>query len=364
METSTLRRALGSLAVCAAFALIPFHSASAVTSIATDTTLEADLFDNVVIVADDVTLDCAGFSIIGFPPFDGVSLDSRSGVTIKNCTVTGFLNGISATGASSLTVTDTTVENNALSGMDINTASTLSLSGDFTARGNGVFGVLMINNSTMTMTGANVQLYENVGGMQISLGSTLFVVAVPPAPPTSILAENNVNFGLTVVSSSHLFLFGSASVVLQDNGSNGLSVFTQSAVELDNGPSITARRNAVNGILLEDSTLNMFNMPQFPGSSLVLRRNAEAGVSVGKASVFDMGSDASMVSRRNQVGMLVDDGSTARLSDAIIRRNKRDLVLTFAARAEFDGNNIGSLFCDETVLTRGDEQCPDDDGDD
>lgn len=64
-----------------------------------DTTLTQDYFGDVVITADDVTLNCDGHEILGSapsPPFmpglrhAGIELTGRSGVTVENCVVSGF----------------------------------------------------------------------------------------------------------------------------------------------------------------------------------------------------------------------------------------------------------------------------------
>jgi len=170
--------------------------------------------------------------------------------------------------------------------------------------------------------------------MQLGVSSSLLVVAMPPLPETKVSAHNNDAFGITV-----------------------------SGIELDNGATITAKNNVLNGILLEDSTLKMSHMAQFPGSTLKLQNNGVAGVSVAKASVFDVGGQRFVTSTGNSVGIGVDDGSTATIRNSEVVGNDQDLVLTFAARADLEGNTIGSISCDETVLIRGDEHCPDDDED-
>ena len=59
-----------------------------------DTTLSADHIGNIVIAANDVTLDCDGHEVTGLGSGDGILLDGRTGVTIKNCRVSNFKNGI------------------------------------------------------------------------------------------------------------------------------------------------------------------------------------------------------------------------------------------------------------------------------
>ena len=68
------------------------------TVITSDTTLTGPQTNPIVIGADDITLDCGGNDIApipGPPTFvDGISLDNRKGVTIKNCNVKNWLRGI------------------------------------------------------------------------------------------------------------------------------------------------------------------------------------------------------------------------------------------------------------------------------
>jgi len=80
-------------------------------TITSDTTLTEDHHGSIEIAADDVTLDCAGFSVIGPSPdpwpVDGVLVDQHSGVTVTNCTASGFVNGFKLQG-----VTDSTLVGN------------------------------------------------------------------------------------------------------------------------------------------------------------------------------------------------------------------------------------------------------------
>lgn len=54
-------------------------------SIATDTTLNEDHHGQVLISADNVTLDCAGHDVVGTGDLTGVSLHGRTGVRVRNC---------------------------------------------------------------------------------------------------------------------------------------------------------------------------------------------------------------------------------------------------------------------------------------
>jgi parallel beta-helix repeat protein len=103
-EGRIMRRLIPPLGiVMLVLALTPAASATSGTLfISSDTTLTEDHYGNIVITADNVTLDCAGFTVHGPGPFsDGIRMNNRSGVTIKHCNVTGFAVGfllVSSTG--------------------------------------------------------------------------------------------------------------------------------------------------------------------------------------------------------------------------------------------------------------------------
>jgi parallel beta-helix repeat protein len=83
----------GLLLLSTASAFIVSASSGTLT-ITTSTTLAEDHVGNIIIAADDVTLDCAGHTVSGPGTGPGVLLDGRSGVTVQNCQVTGFEEGI------------------------------------------------------------------------------------------------------------------------------------------------------------------------------------------------------------------------------------------------------------------------------
>ena len=71
------------------------------------------------ITADNVTLDCRGFNITGDASASsyGINIDSRNGMTIKNCIITNFYAGIRVYGSSSNNLINNTVSSNSWSGI-------------------------------------------------------------------------------------------------------------------------------------------------------------------------------------------------------------------------------------------------------
>jgi parallel beta-helix repeat protein len=77
------------------------------TVITVGTTLTADVVGGVVIGAHHITLDCNGRRISG-----GITLTGKSGVTVKNCVVTGAGDGVTLTSSSGNMFEANTVEGN------------------------------------------------------------------------------------------------------------------------------------------------------------------------------------------------------------------------------------------------------------
>lgn len=84
-------------------------------------TLIADRFEGIEIVSDNITLDCAGYQMIGPGTGTGTGIYAREqlDVTIKNCIVRGYRTGISLLDCSNSTVEGNTVVDNSGSGIGL-----------------------------------------------------------------------------------------------------------------------------------------------------------------------------------------------------------------------------------------------------
>ncbi len=131
-KTRQVRLLLIAGAVVLALSVIapPATASSGTLVITADTTLSEDHQGNLVIAADDITLDCAGHTITG--PGDGVGIDfsDRSHVTIKNCLVTNFFRGFYAATSTAINLVDNSGNANTEYGF------LLESSDDTTLRGN------------------------------------------------------------------------------------------------------------------------------------------------------------------------------------------------------------------------------------
>ncbi len=69
--------------------LPPAFATSGTLNIAGNTVLTEDHNGNIIITADNVTLDCDGYRVIGDSTDYGIELIDRSGVTVQHCEVVG-----------------------------------------------------------------------------------------------------------------------------------------------------------------------------------------------------------------------------------------------------------------------------------
>ena len=108
------------------------------------------------ITANNITLNCNGYTITGYHSGTGIYLSGVSGVTVKNCTVTGFQYGINVNGGSKNILLNNYVTSN--SGGHGNAGSTPGGNGEDGTDGYGIF----ISGSNNTLT--NNTATSNIGG--------------------------------------------------------------------------------------------------------------------------------------------------------------------------------------------------------
>jgi hypothetical protein len=333
--------------------------------------------ETVTLTTDGVTLDGAGSAVLdGGATADVVVIDGAQRVTLRglhiqngqfsilgrggasvalfNTSMQGNAKaGMRIEGSSSAELTDCVIRNNTLNGLEIDRGSEAKIIGSFVSENNGVFGVILNNASSATFAQATATMQHNVLGMQIGANSSVFVADAA----TTVTASNNLATGLTVVSGSTLFVFEGAIVAENNRFNHGVSANSRSNIDLDRGGSITTNNNGQDGVQLEDSLLNLFNMPGLPGSRVVASLNHRHGLSAFLESRIDLSADSVVTSQNNgDAGVLADNGSFVRVVNSEIASNNagRDLVLSFGSRADLNSTNtIGSVSCDATVLIRG-----------
>ena len=283
----------------------------------------------------------------------GLALQRGAAISLQKVNVTNHrVMGINIADRSLLMMDTVAVTNNGVNGIEVTGNSHVTATGSLNANNNTVFGIDVIHSSSIRFRQATVKAYGNIVGVQVGISSSGFIEDGTTALDTS----DNGSIGLTVVSTSSFFVF-EGSIVSNNNGINdGIAVFSNSSIDLDRTASIHAANNGRDGILLENSLLNMVQMPgQSPNVSVT--GNARNGISAIQNAVVDFSGESGLTALNNQqAGILIDNGSTARLVNAVAENNGEhsDIVLTFGGRVDISNSDIESIQCDGTHLLRGD----------
>ena len=119
--------------------------------VAVDTTLTEDHNGHIEITADDVTLDCAGHAVEGVGFGTGIDVTNQTGVTVRNCDVSGFKDGFNASEASGNTLIGNTARDNGRTGFRATFADGLDYENN-AATGNGESGFFFADSQTGVFT--------------------------------------------------------------------------------------------------------------------------------------------------------------------------------------------------------------------
>ena len=200
--------------------------------VTSDTTLRHDHQGSVEVDADDVTLDCAGHTISGPGTraedeygFIGILLDGRTGVTIRDCRVSGFDYGILLTarlgsGSDRNRLVNNAAFGNRLDGVRVNESEHNVLTGN-TASSNGQHGFAFEGNSNIVTR--NKAFANEFDGFAVGGGRRDIVFSAN-------ISNGNRQVGFAIVGTGHTVVRNTAA----NNGVNGIGIA---------GSSISVREN-------------------------------------------------------------------------------------------------------------------------
>lgn len=264
-------------------------------------------------------------------------------------------NGVQISGNTFLQIINSTVRNNGEDGLNIQDNSSARVTGNLVVDGHPVFGINVINTSSIKFAKANVKILNNAVGMQVGINSSAFI----EDSDSTVTANNNQFMGVTAASNSSLFIFGGTLITEHNMRLHGIAIFSSSTFDLDRGAQVITRNNGSDGILLENSFINLFSMPGLAMPKIVSTNNGRHGVNAELDSKIDLSGFGHLTSQNNiKSGIRADNGSYLRITDAIITNNNTDIELTFGSRAEFRSAQANKVSCDSTILLRGEISCP------
>lgn len=190
-----------------------------------DTTLTENHEGNIIIGANDVTLDCHGFTVSGSGDDFGIELANRSGVRVRRCNVQGFIHGFDITFSSNNRFEENMSENN-VPRLD----------------GSGGFGFRISDSSNNTFT-ENMSANRRLGFLIRSSSSNTF---------TKNISENNGRDGFRIQSSSNNTFAENIS------GSNNRSGFRIEDSSSNTFAENISENNFRRGFRIDESSSNTF----------------------------------------------------------------------------------------------------------
>jgi hypothetical protein len=290
-----------------------------------------------------VTIDgVQGVTLTGFTvqhgPGEGILGIHGAAFAVQQTTVQqNAASGIAVADGSTADLTDCTIEGNGF-GIDVFTSSSAILRGAISISRNQGNGAEVNGQSMLELRGAQVQLSDN-GGAGLVAGNgqvAIFGFTASQGSPLTATANGDPRGGI-IIAGSLFSIFG------RDFGS-GANV-------------ITAANNAGAGIFV---SAGFIASPEGTGK-FVLENNATGLSFVNNAGAVIRGG---LNVQNNGTGVLADGAGTVTLisippnPSSITNNSTFDLDLTFGTRATVDGVTIGTIRCDATVLSRGSTVCP------
>jgi len=143
--------------------------ASGTFYISSDYTFTSNIYEPIVVTADNIIIDGAGYTVQGTGSGTGIDLSDRNNVTLKNVEVTNFTSGIYLGYSSNNTLTGNTVSSNNNPGIHLLYSNNNTLAGN-TASSNNWDGIVLSASSNNVLTG-NTASSNNHTGIYLDLSS-------------------------------------------------------------------------------------------------------------------------------------------------------------------------------------------------
>ncbi len=272
------------------------------------------------------------------PQRHAIEVNGVSDVVLRGFTVRGSKNdGVRVGGGGSALLQDLVVEDSVSDGLDVRESSSVVVA-DCVFRGNGRRGALVSGGSSMGMTG-RLEISANRGGLVIGASSGA-------SGSGSLVVDGNFpSVGIGLASLGSLEIYGGS--ILTTNNRDGLFVAEGAFFKAFNTP-VESTGNDIGVIGGRGG--------KFQAGDLEVTGNHHGIWALG-ASLVEIWGDSS-VSANQDFGILLD-GSTLAISGTVVRDNGGpDVWALFGSRLDSEGNDFGSVYCDETVISRGDSGCP------
>lgn len=251
--------------------------------------------------------------------------------SVKRCRVEGSASdGIVAILNSTIDLQDSSVTDAGDDGIAITQASSGVFRGTIESRGNADDGIVVADASTVDLSTATVVVSGNDDSGLIA-GDDAVVITGSRGNTGTIIAEDNRGDGVFLFNAVTLEATGGGTIVARENDRSGMQLIGNAVIVNSQGNATFELHDNPVGLLLDVQSGVFF---------------------VGGLSIHD-----------NKTGLSASGADTITAislppNPIRIKDNDEDVVLSFGTRATFNNAEIGTISCDETVLSRGTTTCP------
>jgi hypothetical protein len=274
-------------------------------------------------------------------PSEGVLATHGSNLTIEDSVIEGHHTGVRLS-QSSMTLRNSTIQDNSGSGLMAITGSTVVFGGEVHLTNNLGAGLFLEGNSMAEIRGAQVHVDHNFLGVIVSLHSTLAVLELQSSLGSTLTARHNTAIGIQLGQGLLMVAgegqpIGSTLIDSSDNGGPGLVAVAGSRVISPFGAArITIENNPVGAILMTDASMEV-------RGGLKIDNNFGPGLLANGSGVVMLRSvpdpDHPVPSDEPSPSSIRNNGGPAVIADFGSRLDIRDVELT------------GPVICDPTVIS-------------
>ena len=365
--------------------------------------------ETVVVDKDGIALDGGGSAVIDGSGVDAsaIAVIGHQNVTIKGLTVQNGLNGIYIAQGAAAWLENVTAQGSRSqsgyesgSGIVVNDSSSVLLTGTIVANDNAWNGIVVYNGSSANGVGeasaiegtrlprTSIQANGNGEGIGIYGGSNFTAWT-----GVAVTATDNTYSGLSLSRTSTAFFY-SSTAVFNDNGGSGVAVFEGSTATLSNGTisgnrgyaglwitrgatvvasNLTVENNVHRGIgVYRSSFLDLYDSLVTGGhdrygiqvftsramlQGVTSTDNAGDGIAVSSGSHVNLSGDSSVTDNGGR-GILAAEDAYVKVEYSTVTGNGTDIAAEVLSRIGWQDSTVGTIVCDDTVLTFYDAACP------
>jgi len=320
-------------------------------TITTDFTLDQNASANgsaIIIGADNITLDCAGFTLTGNGSGTGVNATGRNNITIRNCVIVNFNQDILLSSTNNSFVANNTLFNASLENIEfINSKNNLAsiLRGFANSTGRPFFNISGGSNNTLT----NMYFNATFQGVAMNSGthnntvanSTLMIAS--GGIVLAIFDDNNTFFNVTAASLSG---FGSG-MHIQGGSGNIISFSNISSAFVGMSISLNGDDNIISNSVISGTVVGLQLSGLSPGFSALnnVINNSRLESSSGQALQFGFNVSNNFVANSNFSG----SSTGAVLFSQAASSNTVESSIINGAGVRFETNSSNNTLSNVTI---------------